>query len=72
LAGATQGVPKRDDATNFSEVAWLEIYESRFPGRSRWSSRLSGLRPMLSTALGGDMTLLFARVPETLSASPKG
>ncbi|MFT4074398.1 MAG: alginate lyase family protein [Asticcacaulis sp.] len=42
------------------DIAWLEIYESRFPGRSRWSSRMKKIRPLSASGLGGNLTLLFA------------
>ncbi|MDX9997295.1 MAG: alginate lyase family protein [Phenylobacterium sp.] len=45
------------------DVAWLEIYDARFGGRNPWAARLSELRPLTSTRLGGDLTLLFSARP---------
>lgn len=50
------------------DVAWLEIYESRFPGRSRWSDRMDKLRPLAITGLGGNLTLLYADKKQSLAA----
>ncbi|MDQ0472238.1 alginate lyase family protein [Labrys wisconsinensis] len=41
------------------EVAFLEIYHRAFPGRAPLEARLLALRPLKSTALGGDQTLLY-------------
>ena len=62
LAGAAQEHFGSNGAVfDGNDVAWLEIYESRFPGRNRWSARLPSLRPLVSTGLGGNLTLLFNR-----------
>ncbi|EGF90081.1 alginate lyase [Asticcacaulis biprosthecium C19] len=72
LAGTAQEALPNGEFYDSGDVAWLEIYESRFPGRSAWSARLPKMRPMRSTNLGGDITLLFAR-PGTAPANiPRG
>lgn len=60
LAGAAQEpLGSNGAAFDGNDVAWLEIYEARYPGRSRWSKRMSSLRPLVSTGLGGNLTMLF-------------
>lgn len=59
LAGFEQEPLAKDgDPFERHDIAWLEMYEARYPGRTRWSERLSALRPLSSTALGGNLTVL--------------
>uniref|UniRef100_UPI00293D2408 alginate lyase family protein n=1 Tax=Janthinobacterium sp. TaxID=1871054 RepID=UPI00293D2408 len=60
LAGAEQeaypgGLPPR------TQIAFLELYSRRFPGRAPREAELLALRPLYSTNLGGDQGLLYAR-----------
>jgi poly(beta-D-mannuronate) lyase len=41
-----------------NRIAWLEIYQSRFPS-PRVDAVLASRRPLASSGLGGDLTLLF-------------
>lgn len=41
-----------------NRIAWLEIYQSRFPS-PRIEAVLTSRRPLASSGLGGDLTLLF-------------
>ncbi len=41
-----------------NRIAWLEIYQSRFPS-PRFEAVLVSKRPVASSGLGGDLTLLF-------------
>ncbi|HEX2559475.1 alginate lyase family protein [Phenylobacterium sp.] len=42
------------------DVAWLEIYDARYRDRNPWMRRMTELRPLTLTRLGGDLTLLFS------------
>lgn len=70
LTGAPQEAIANGRLYDAGDVAWLEIYEARFPGRSPWSLKLAGMRPMKTSNLGGDVTLLFAPKPKP-GKSPK-
>ncbi len=41
-----------------NRIAWLEIYQSRFPS-PRIEAAIASRRPLASSGLGGDLTLLF-------------
>lgn len=72
LAGADQEALGSDGASvDPNDIAWLEIYESRFPGRSRWSTRLGKMRPLAASGLGGNLTLLFAKKTRAVAKAPK-
>ncbi len=59
-AGAEQ-MPFQNDAAlpPNNRLAFLEGYLRRFPGRTPGEARFLALRPLRSTDLGGDLTLLF-------------
>jgi poly(beta-D-mannuronate) lyase len=42
-----------------NQVAFIEAYHRDFPGKAPLEARLLALRPLLSTDLGGDQTLLY-------------
>jgi poly(beta-D-mannuronate) lyase len=61
-AGEPQEPLGRDGgAFDKSDVAWLEIYNARHPDENPWAERMTALRPLTLTRLGGDLTLLFSR-----------
>jgi poly(beta-D-mannuronate) lyase len=60
LAGKPQdkypgGLPSKNHAS------FVEIYRHYFPGKAPLENRLLTLRPLLSTNLGGDQTLLYGK-----------
>jgi poly(beta-D-mannuronate) lyase len=60
LAGRPQdpypgGLPSRNHAS------FVEVYRHYFPGKAPLEDRLLALRPLLSTNLGGDQTLLYGQ-----------
>jgi poly(beta-D-mannuronate) lyase len=60
LAGRPQdqypgGLPSKNHAS------FVEIYHHYFPGKAPLESRILTLRPLLSTNLGGDQTLLYGK-----------
>ena len=62
LAGARQSFGEGGDAQPpKSLLAWIEIYDARFPGRATYAERLAQGRPWVNTALGGNVTALLHR-----------
>ena len=62
LAGAPQNFGEGGDAQPAKALlAWIEIYEARFPGSALRAKRLARGRPWVNTALGGDVTALLHR-----------
>ncbi|KFG67733.1 hypothetical protein JH26_20860 [Microvirga sp. BSC39] len=58
-ATGTKQEPFPDNGTvPANRIAWLEIYQSRFPS-PRVEAVLASRRPLASSGLGGDLTLLF-------------
>ena len=60
LAGSPQdpypgGLPSKNHAS------FIEIYHHYFPGKAPLETRLLAMRPLLSTNLGGDQTLLYGK-----------
>lgn len=60
LAGKPQdpypgGLPSKNHAS------FVEIYHHYFPGKAPLEDRILAMRPLLSTNLGGDQTLLYAK-----------
>jgi poly(beta-D-mannuronate) lyase len=60
LAGQPQdkypgGLPSKNHAS------FIEIYHRYFPGKAPLENRLLAMRPLLSTNLGGDQTLLYGK-----------
>ncbi len=49
------GLPSKNHAS------FIEIYHHYFPGKAPLEARLLGMRPLLSTNLGGDQTLLYGK-----------
>jgi poly(beta-D-mannuronate) lyase len=70
LAGAEQEPLGEEEPFETHDVAWLEMYEVRYPGRSGWAGRLAEMRPLGSTALGGNLTLLCRAEADDEPASP--
>ncbi|MCC7268010.1 MAG: alginate lyase family protein [Caulobacteraceae bacterium] len=70
LAGSPQE-PLGQDGTPFAphQIAWLELYDRRFPARNRWRGRMQDLRPFAFTALGGNLTLLSGAGREPRSSA---
>lgn len=67
LAGEPQeALGQGGNAFERHQIAWLEIYNRRFPERNPWRRRMAQLRPMGSTPLGGNLTML-SRVGSRLS-----
>ena len=60
LAGKPQdkypgGLPSKNHAS------FIEIYHHHFPGKAPLENRLLAMRPLVSTNLGGDQTLLYGK-----------
>jgi poly(beta-D-mannuronate) lyase len=56
--GARQEPYPGDGTVSTSRIAWLEIYQSRFPS-PRAERLLASKRPVASSGIGGNTTLLF-------------
>ena len=56
--GTKQEAFSGDGTVPPNRIAWLEIYQNRFPSRSI-EAALASRRPLASSGLGGDLTLLF-------------
>lgn len=54
-----QAVP--GGASAQSQFAFMEIYHRAFPGKAPFEERWLALRPLKSSSLGGDQTLLYAQ-----------
>jgi poly(beta-D-mannuronate) lyase len=57
-SGAKQEAFSGDGTVPPNRIAWLEIYQSRFPS-PRIEAVLASRRPLASSGLGGDLTFLF-------------
>ncbi|MBD2749243.1 alginate lyase family protein [Microvirga sp. BT688] len=57
-AGTKQEAFSGDGTVPPNRIAWLEIYQSRFPSPSI-EAVIASRRPLASSGLGGDLTLLF-------------
>ena len=57
-SGAKQEAFSDDGIVPPNRIAWLEIYQSRFPS-PKIEAVLASRRPLASSGLGGDLTLLF-------------
>lgn len=44
-----------------SRMAWIELYDRRFPGRSAFASRIADYRPYSSIEMGGAVSALLGR-----------
>ena len=67
LTGETQEQPKRGDNADFG---WIELYNIRYPNDPLAQVALNILRPLKSSRMGGDITLLYA-TENTAPASPR-
>jgi poly(beta-D-mannuronate) lyase len=56
--GTKQEAFSGDGTVPPNRIAWLEIYQSRFPSPSI-EAVIASRRPLASSGLGGDLTLLF-------------
>ena len=57
-AGTKQETFSGDGTVPPNRIAWLEIYQNRFPS-PKTAAVLASRRPLASSGLGGDLTLLF-------------
>lgn len=60
LAGSPQD-PYPDGLPSKNHASFIEVYQRYFPGKAPMLDRLLAMRPLLSTNLGGDQTLLYQR-----------
>lgn len=58
ITGSKQEPYPGDGTVPNYRIAWLEIYQSRFPSPKN-EALLASKRPVASSGIGGDMTLLF-------------
>ena len=58
ITGSKQEPYPGDGSVPGYRIAWLEIYQSRFPSPKN-EALLASKRPVASSGIGGDMTLLF-------------
>ena len=60
LAGSSQD-PYPDGLPSKNHASFIEVYHRYFPAKAPMEARLLTMRPLLSTNLGGDLTLLYGK-----------